>query len=308
MNLKQNTEIRPTFGKTSRLVKKGVEFFVYSNLFISLCAAAYTAKTSLLLYGNNGSFQTNAMVFCATLFFYCFHRVNKKNFLSPEENLEERNKWMSTHKYLYFILIAVSLLGTVTDLLFLPFRIWPVYIPAALLALGYTFPIIPTRKRWKRLRDINWLKTLWIAFAFSWLTTFLPVFMNESISYSFQPGELFIFARAFLFIFAICLPFDIRDINFDKQKGVHTLPVSLGIKISIYISLILLLSFLALVTIQFFFFGLGWKPASALTISAILTLLLIPLAKTRRPALLFPLLYDGAMLIQWILLFAFIRS
>jgi len=284
-----------------------IHFVVYSNIFIALSTAAYTAETSLLLYGNNGNVHVNTIAFCATLLFYCFHRINKKKFLIPDENQEERHDWMNAHKSIYYILILISLILLSVQLFYMPLKTGLVFIPVGLLGLGYTFPVIPSGNGWKRLRDIYWLKTLWVAIAFSWLTTFLPVAFSAPLSSMLKPEALFIFGRNLLFVFAICIPFDIRDMNFDKLKGVPTVPVSVGIKTSIYIAIILLLFFISIVCIQFLYFGLDIRVAAALFLSAVLTIILLPLAKVKRPALLYPLLYDGAMLVQWILVFAFMR-
>ncbi len=201
-----------------RLFKYGLRFFIYSNLFIAFCTLAYTAKTSLLLYGSNGNIHVNSIAFSATLLFYCFHRINKHKFLTTGENLEERNNWMSRNILIYYFLIALALIALIIELTFMPLKAYLVFVPVGLLGVGYTFPIIPTKNGLKRLRDIYWLKTLWIAFAFSWLTSFLPVIFNEPLESILKPMVLFIFCRSFLFLFAICIPFDIRDMNFDKNR------------------------------------------------------------------------------------------
>jgi 4-hydroxybenzoate polyprenyltransferase len=293
--------------KTLRFIKYGIRYLVYSNIFIALCSAAYTAKTSLLLFGNNGNFHVNITAFCGILLFYCFHRINKKHFLSPNEKAEDRLDWMSTHKSIYYLLIGISLLTLFIQAYYMPVKTWLVFIPVGLMGVGYTFPIIPTAAGFKRLRDIYWLKVVWISFSFSWLMTFLPVLFIEPITYLLKPEVLFVFVRSFLFIFAICIPFDIRDMSFDKLKGVNTLPVSFGAKASINIGITLLLFFSLLVGVEYFYFNLNIRIALALCISAIITVITLPIAKTKRPALIFPLLYDGAMLLQWILVFVFIR-
>jgi 4-hydroxybenzoate polyprenyltransferase len=293
--------------KMSRFIKLGLSPFVYSNIFVAFCTAAYTAKTSLLLFGDNGSTRVNSLVFCVTLFFYCFHRMNKQRSFTPDESLEARNSWMNKHKRIYSVLIGISLAIVTLQLFHMPIRTWLVFIPVALLGAGYTFPLIPTHNGWKRLRDIYWLKTFWIAFAFSCLTTFLPVIFVDPVSALFQPEVLFIFIRAFLFLFAICIPFDIRDMVFDRKKGVITLPVRFGAPASVNIAIGLLLLFIFLIGIDFRYFHIDLKPAFALFLSAVLTIVLLPLSKNKQYALLFPLLYDSALLIQWIFIFAMIR-
>src|SRR5579863_5826691 len=133
-------------------MKYGVKYFVYSNIFIALCVTAYTAKTSLLLYSNNGSKHVNILVFCATLLIYCLHRVNKNKLLTLDENMEERNNWMISHIGIYYVIISVSLAMLFIQLFYMPIAAWLVFIPVGLLGLGYTFPVIPTNKGWRRLR------------------------------------------------------------------------------------------------------------------------------------------------------------
>lgn len=285
--------------------KSVIRFLVYSNIFIAVCTAAYTAKTSLLLYGNNGNIHVNILVFCATLSFYCFHRINKKKFLIPGENKTERHSWMIAHKGIYFVLVAVSSAIAVIELFYMPLRTWLVFIPVGLITIGYTFPVVPAGKTWKRLRDIYWLKTFWVSLAFSLLTTLLPVVFAETSLSVFKPEILFVFVRSFLFIFAVCIPFDIRDMEFDRLKGISTLPVRVGDKTSVYIAITLLLIFIALVCIEFLYFSFTVSAAAALFVSAVITILSLLPAKPERPALFFPLLFDGSMLAQWMLIVAF---
>jgi len=286
--------------KMPSLLKNGISFFVYSNLFLAFCATAYTAKTSLLLYSDNGNLHVNSMVFFATLFLYCFHRINKKKSLAGDEGLEERNGWVVTHKAVFYALIIISLLFMLIELRYMPVRTWLVFIPVGLLGMGYTFPLIPTAKGWKRLRDLYWLKTFWIAFAFCWLTTFLPVVYRESLTATTKPEVLFIFIRSLLFLFAMCIPFDIRDMHFDRMKGVSTLPVRLGAKDSVKVGSLLLLLFIVLVIIELFYNYVAMRPAMGLLFSAGIGIILLQLAKNKQPALLFSVLYDGALFTQWL--------
>lgn len=282
------------------IFKNGIGFFVYSNLFLAFCAWAYTAKTSLLLYGDNGNLHVNSIVFFSTLFLYCFHRINKNKSLERDESMEERNGWVTSHKLIFYVLIGISWLFMMVELYYMPIRTWLVFIPVGLLAMGYTFPLIPTLKGWKRLRDLYWLKTFWIAFAFCWLTTFLPVVYRESLTAMAKPEVLFIFARSLLFLFAMCIPFDIRDMHFDKMKGVSTLPVRLGAKDSVKVGSLLLLIFTLLVIIQLFYKDIATRPALGLLFSGCAGIILLQFAKNKQPALLFSLLYDGALFAQWL--------
>ncbi len=220
--------------------------------------------------------------------------------MESEESLEERNGWVTTHKSVFYAFIGISLLFMLIELRYMPIRTWVVFIPVGLLGMGYTFPLILTTKGWKRLRDLYWLKTFWIAFAFCWLTTFLPVVYRESLAAMTKREVLFIFVRSLLFLFAMCIPFDIRDMQFDRMKSVSTLPVRLGAKNSVKVGSLLLLLFIVLVSIQFFYTHLAIRPAIGLFLSSSIGIVLLQLAKNKQPALLFSLLYDGALFTQWL--------
>ncbi len=284
-------------------VARFIRFIVYSHIFIALCTTAYAVKTALLISGSTGNIHVTLFVFSATLLFYCFHPINKKKFITSTESNEERIAWMNTHTSIYYILIAASLLILTSQFLYLPIRTWVILTPVALLGLGYTFPFIPTKNGRKRLRDIYWLKPLWISIAFSTLTSFLPIAFSQPLSTLLAPAPLFIFFRSILFIFALCIPFDIRDMQFDKSKNIRTLPVIFGPTLSIYIAIILLLLFISLICIQFLYFSIPFPLATALFLSAIITIFLLLFAKRKIPQPLYSLLYDGSMMLQAILVF-----
>jgi 4-hydroxybenzoate polyprenyltransferase len=127
----------------------------------------------------------------------------------------------------------------------------------------------------------------------------------ESLSSMLKPEVLFIFIRGLLFLFAMCIPFDIRDMGFDKLKGVITLPVRFGAKSSVHIAVILLIVFMLLVILDAFYFNLNIRAASALLLSGLVAILLLQFAKTKQASLVFPLLYDSALLTQWIFILVF---
>ena len=186
----------------------------------------------------------------------------------------------------------------------MPLRVWVLLVPVGFMAAGYSIPFIKTKNGFIRLRDISWLKALWIGLAYAWLTTFLPIAFEYSITRLMQPLVYFMFARNFLFVFAIVIPFDIRDLHYDMKNGMRTLPVILGIKGAIRLSLSLLFAFVIITLIQYVYFGFDKWISIALCFSAIETALVIPFAKPERPNLFFPLAIESSMLLQWALVFA----
>lgn len=111
----------------------------------------------------------------------------------------------------------------------------------AILSLGYVLPILG---KGQRLRDIGLLKIFLIAFVWAIITVVLPF---SQIQNDFKNGLFLslLCIERMCFIFALCIPFDIRDMDWDSQTNVKTIPLSIGsekAKIVGYIALIISLS------------------------------------------------------------------
>ena len=87
----------------------------------------------------------------------------------------------------------------------------------ALLSLSYSLPIFFGGKR---LRDFHWIKIFVIALCWSAITFTIPIY--ELDTYNYIDLTLLTLERS-LFIFAITIPFDIRDREIDKINDVRTL-------------------------------------------------------------------------------------
>lgn len=287
-----------------KLLVKAFQFLVFSNIYISLCAATFAAKTFLLLYGNNGDIKVIALIFFATLFLYGFHRIYHRSNMLPEERGEERHQWIDSHKRFYYSLTGISLAVSIALMFFMPIRVWLLLIPVAVIGFGYSFPFIKTKSGFKRLRDLWWLKVFWIALAYSWLTTVIPVAYNSPASELLSPDVLCVFARSLLFVFALAIPFDIRDLPYDMKNGMKTLPIVLGLDRTIRIAMWALIAFVLLVVLQNEYYHLSAHVAIALCVSAFEAAMLIPLSKPGRPNLFYPLVIETSMIFHWVVIYA----
>jgi 4-hydroxybenzoate polyprenyltransferase len=286
-----------------KILTQAFRFIVFSNIYISLCAATFAAKTFLLLYGNNGDIKVLALIFFATMFLYCFHRIYHRNNMLPEERKEERHKWIDKYKVLYYIFTGISLGISSIMMFYMPLRVWVLLVPVAVIGFGYSFPFIKTKTGFKRLRDLWWLKVFWIALAYAWLTTIIPVAYYSPVSKLFDPDVLLVFARSFLFVFALAIPFDIRDLPYDLRNGMKTLPIVLGIERTIRITMWALIAFVLLVMLQWQYYHLNAHIATALCISAFEAAIVIPLSKPGRPNLFYPLVIETSMILHWVLIY-----
>ena len=110
----------------------------------------------------------------------------------------------------------------------------------------YGLPIYKNGSHLFRLRDVPGLKIFLIAFVWSYVTEGLPALINgEPIYY------LALFER-FLFIFAITIPFDIRDVNYDASH-LATIPQYFGINTAKCMALFAIFTSELILFYRFFF-------------------------------------------------------
>ena len=228
-----------------------LDFIIYGNVFIAFCAAMSTYATGLIINSSYTAFTSQDSSFIiphlslpifvgmATFFLYNLHKpvtyFLKKQFI--ENQRFTRTKAFQGPLSILSILAAIYCiyyffqLKTVSQC---------VLILMAFLSLGYVLPILGNGRR---LRDIPYLKIFLIAIVWSIITVGLPFLeLNNNIS-------TLLFLRLFMgrscFIFALCIPFDIRDMDWDSRTNVKTIPLSIGVekaKILAIIALIVSLS------------------------------------------------------------------
>ncbi|MCF8236552.1 MAG: hypothetical protein K9I85_00200 [Saprospiraceae bacterium] len=163
------------------------------------------------------------------------------------------------------------------------------------LSVAYILPINKNR----RIRDIPGLKIFLISMTWATTTVLLP--WAESSAYPDWPGVGWHFLSRALFIFAITLPFDLRDLLSDEEHHTLTLPLLLGWPACLRLGL------LALTLSLFIDLTIGITAASewvALTGNIVALLISgILLIRTHRdkPEYYFSLIIDGVMYLPWLI-------
>jgi len=231
------------------LIKRFFTHWAFSNFNIALAALCYTISTYTVYEINPIDKALLILVFTATLSNYIFHRTFPVYFYQYKSHPNSIFQWTIHHlSFLTFTFcVAIFVLG----ITFLKMN-WVTQfslIVLALITLLYSLPIFKKNKRRKRLRDIAYLKIGLIAFTWALVCGNLPLLQAQE-TYNFTQHAS-VFLEKFLYIIAITIPFDIRDMEYDKSVGVKTLPIQLGIGKSIAIALLcLILSFVVLVCIS----------------------------------------------------------
>lgn len=256
-------------------------------------AAAQVAQTQLLLDGGIALAPSLGFVFSGALFLYALHRINGLEQVAPFTAFG-RYKVISSHKSHIRIYALLGLAGAGGCFLLLPWSVqWKLVLPG-LIALGY---VIPVGKSGKRLRDLHFLKIFLIAVVWAWITVWLPA---AEAGRGFERSVLLMALERAAFIFAITLPFDVRDLMIDRHAHVKTLPSVMGIPLTVALSLFLLL-------LMMIFAGMNHYPPGVMTalgISAALSAGLAALSYKIEHDYYFSGLLDGMMIAQFLLVWA----
>ncbi len=117
---------------------------------------------------------------------------------------------------------------------------------------------------------------------------------------------LFICIERALFIFAITLPFDIRDLSVDQSASLKTIPAVIGIKRTKIIAAISIFLMISLCSLLFKMDFYNRSYLTALFISAIISYILIYFSKKGKHDYYYTGLLDGMMLLQFLLIELFI--
>ena len=122
--------------------------------------------------------------------------------------------------------------------------------------------------------------------------------INESITAS----DFLHIAERFFFMIAICIPFDIRDLQIDKKESIQTLPHFIGESNAKKIALLCI--FISGIALLMEYVGetINIKTFTALIISTIVTAIFIAKTNTKRSEYFYVAGIDGTMLIQGMLI------
>jgi len=266
------------------MLRKGVDWLLYSNLWIALNALAQAAQTQYLLGGNIRLNPGLGLVFFGTLFLYALHRAIG---LQRLRAFADKGRYYAISQFATQIRVfaLLGLAGAAACYLLLPWPVqWRLALPG-LVALAYVAPLGASGKR---LRDLHFLKIFLIAGVWAWLTVWLPAAGHGPF-----PWRMALERAAF--IFAITLPFDIRDLRIDNHTQVKTLPAVMGVRAAIALALALLAIMLVFVWTNPGYNG-GVK--IALSLSALASGALILFSGRAQHDYYFTGLMDGMMILQ----------
>jgi len=286
-----------------KVIYSVLDFLLFSNLFIAVCAVAQGLITYHLLKVPADKYVL-AFIFFATIGLYNFSMLLSKP-KKPEDSPFKRVRWIFSHHRMIISITLISLLCLVPlFLLYLSIESKLLMLFTGLVAVGYNIPFLTLNNENIGLRNIPGIKLFLIAMVWAVSCVLLPIMeLQHSNQLNITPGDtlLLVFKR-FLFVAAITVPFDIRDLFQDKLYALKTIPVMLGEKRAYIFCQFLLLGYLLLLLL---FRQATYPDIAAVILNLAVTGWLIFKSNIKKNEYYYFLYLDGTMLLQYVLLIVF---
>ncbi|MCC7050706.1 MAG: UbiA family prenyltransferase [Bacteroidia bacterium] len=215
-----------------RFIKNIAQQFFYGNYFIALGAFCLALGPLFLkrISITQQALEFALFMFFSTHFAYHFHRFFGVTLVDEKLNTYRHN-WYSDNEKQQKVSALFSLAGMIICSFFVGKEVFILLTPVFFLSALYNQKI----GSFKGLRHVPGIKTILIAVVWG-LSFSLPYYF-----FNFSKIEVTVlFIRNFTFIYAITLPFDIRDMERDPI-WLKTLPQVVGINLTRIIILLLLL-------------------------------------------------------------------
>lgn len=225
-----------------QIVKNFLDFIGYSNLFLAAAVFCSTLQGGFIFaHTKDPAIGFSILNFVAAFFLYNLQRIYQSTYPTTDVRLlwyRKNKKWIFTFAILFLMVFIEPI--WYTFILYKEGLI--IYGACALFSILYFLPPV-------NLRKMGYFKQFYIALIWVMVCVVIP-FMFEEDSFvkarNFQKDEILYIVSQFCFIAALCIPFDIRDIEKDRNEGTRSLPVILGIKKSKYIAIALMLIYFIL--------------------------------------------------------------
>lgn len=268
------------------MLRKSFDLFIFSSLFIAICAVIMTLQTTQLFNLDYNVRHYAAFVFFSTICSYNFHW-----YLTPESYMEHsRADWTRQNRLLHLLLFFVGMIGAAWY--FFSFvHAWFWLSVAVVLTFLYSAPKLPyTPFSW--LKKIAVGKTLFLALVWMYVTTGPPLILGAT---EWKLSHLLFACSRFFLIYAICILFDYRDREADKKDGIRSMITYFsekGIDALFFGSLLLFL----VTTAALYFNGFSLLIVLSLLVPGIIVALLYNTAKRNFSDYLYYFVLDGLMM------------
>lgn len=289
----------PSIKKSLRHI---ADFLLFSNVFIAICAVAQGLVTYKLL-GIKPDKHVLALLFCSTLALYNFSVLMSKP-AEPRRSPFRRVRWIFSHYRLTISLTIVAIVSVSVLIFFLKIPSIILLSFLGLISIAYNIPLFSLNERKFGLRNIPGLKLFLIAIIWSFSCVLLPIVEGSArhlVDIKVADTVLLV-GKRFLFIAAITVPFDIRDLFQDKHFNLKTIPVMLGERKAYLFCQLLLVIYVSLLLMFTRDFNADFW---ALTVTAAVSGWLILKSEIKKDEFYYFGFLDGTMILQFLMILLF---
>lgn len=247
------------------------------------------ASSSALMASTSKDFSAFHFVFIFTGTFIGYYLAT----IHPKIKITNTNFQINESK----IILAVAFILVLILLLKLSFPFFQLlqYGLASILSIIYYTQFTTKSGTFEGLRSVYLLKNFSIALAWAFVTS--PIFLENSDS-------ILLFLQRFLFLFALSVSIDLRDIKKDKLRKIVTFPIQHGFRKTKGVAIILMLLSITLVYFYTFHQTSNSLLIASLT-SGMLSILGILNLHEQSTNKQYLVLVDGNLLLHGILFFIF---
>ncbi len=200
------------------------DHFMYSSLYLSITAISM-AYVSSVLQDIPISLAACLIMFLVTFSVYNLNRKTDES----EDAINHSERYAFTKKYAKVLMNSSLGAYAIAFLIAGMCGIAAATITAIPLVSGifYSIPLLPSRFRYRRLKDIPFVKNFVVGLAWA-----IPIALLPAACTGFSTGRMTPVVGLFFFLlsFINSTVFDIRDVEGDAGSGVQTLPVIIGIQ------------------------------------------------------------------------------
>jgi 4-hydroxybenzoate polyprenyltransferase len=272
-------------------------YFVFGNIFIAICAVTMAWYT-FAVFNSPVNYTLIAFIFFASISSYSFH-----SFLpTMKKEYSEKVNWSLPRKKYFLALLIIGAAGSIFFLFFLKQDL-KLILSLILFTVLYSSPKIKFEK-FTFFKKFGTAKTLYLAAIWTLVTVSLPLSSMDSFN---SNQSILFFANRFLLIYAICILFDLKDKEYDIQRGIKSV-VTIFEEKKIHEILITCTILFFISSIAFYIFNKSVILISSLIIPGIILLFLLEKSKTTKSDYWFSFVLDGLMMLSPVLYFLFINA
>lgn len=196
------------------MIRSFFNFIIFSSIYIAICAVLMIWQTNDILQLRYDSLNYYGFAFFSTICSYNFHWY----LTTGSSGHSERILWGQRQRILQLTGCITGAAGALW--FFIPLIAhWLPISGAVLLTFLYSAPKVP-HKTFRWLSRIAIGKTIFLTFVWTYVTTLLPALIAGDTG---ALETFYLTGHRFFLIYAICILFDHRDREQDKEQGIRSL-------------------------------------------------------------------------------------